>query len=116
MTVLLIVIVDPLLYVSVETVPAMPCVIGSELELSAVTELGETSFVLNANPNGLVWTVLFCMRSFQIIRASQPSLLRSAPEWSATMKSPPPFLTKFRIAVFSVAVNLVFGSHTMKAW
>ncbi len=46
--------------------------------------------------------------------ASMPSLLRSAPAWSAIMNRPPPFCTKLRMAVISADVSAMFGSGMTK--
>ena len=53
---------------------------------------------------------MLVIRSLRISTASSPSLLRSAPVWSEIMNRPPPFFTKFMIAVFSAAVKSVLGS------
>ena len=48
---------------------------------------------LMLKPNGLVFTELLVIKSFQIWGESQPSLLRSEIAWSEIMNKPPPFCT-----------------------
>src|SRR5260370_574834 len=54
------------------------------------------------------------IRSLKIAGGSQPSLLRSAPAWSAIISRPPPFCTELRMAVTSAVVNRVVGSGMPK--
>ena len=63
------------------------------------------------NPNGSPVPI----RSLSTCTESAPSLLRSLPVWSLIMNRPPPAWTKFRMAVFSAAVNSTFGSGSTNA-
>ena len=106
--------VVPLWNASAATLPSGPRVTLSDgaafTLLEVCTMLALASPVLpQCTPNRNVGS-----RSFQIFGESKPSLLRSEMSWSPTAIKPPPSRTKFKMAVFSAALNNVFGSGTMK--
>jgi hypothetical protein len=100
------------------TVPNGPLMIGSPpanvpMRLGFSLLMSRTSML---SPNGSDESMVFVViRSLSTLTESAPSLLRSLPLWSLIMNSPPPDWTNCMIAVFSAAVNRMFGSGSTNA-